>query len=148
MNSKQGLLGLVVLGAMAWANANTCEANVSANDSMQFNVREIVVPATCQNFTVHFKHSGKMPKTAMGHNFVVTKTSDLTEVIRDGMRAGMRQDFVKADDARVLAKTRMLGGGESQSVQLNVAKLKAAPHTYVCTFPGHSGVMRGKITVK
>ena len=89
-----------------------------------------------------------MPKASMGHNVVVAKTSDLNGVIKDGMKAGPASDYVKAGDERVLAKTKLLGGGESDSLTLDVAAIKAAPYSFVCTFPGHTGSMRGSIVIK
>ena len=147
MKSQYLLFGLCVFGAVAAASAQ-CSIELTGNDAMQFSTKQIVVPASCNDFTIHLKNAGKMPKAAMGHNVVVAKTSDLNGVIADGLRAGVGQDFVKTGDVRVLGKTKLLGAGESASVKLNVAKLKAAPHSYVCTFPGHSGMMRGKIVVK
>ena len=125
-----------------------CSTDLSANDAMQYSSKEIAIPASCQQFTVHFKHAGSMPKAAMGHNVVVAKTSDLNGVIKDGMKAGPAADYVKAGDERVLAKTKLLGGGESDSLTLDVAAIKAAPYSFVCTFPGHTGSMRGTIVVK
>ena len=89
-----------------------------------------------------------MPKAAMGHNVVVAKSSDLNGVIKDGLKAGPATDYVKAGDERVLAKTKLLGGGESDSLTLDVAAIKAAPYSFVCTFPGHTGSMRGSIVIK
>lgn len=130
------------------AKAGECDIELTGNDAMQFNTKEIVVASSCKDFTINFKHIGKQPKTAMGHNVVVTKTSDINGVVKDAAAAGAAHDFVKEGDERVLAKTKLLGGGESESITLDVAKLKEAPYSYLCTFTGHSGVMRGKIVIK
>ena len=130
------------------ADTGACSADLSGNDAMQFSSKEIAIPASCQQFTVRFKHAGSMPKASMGHNVVVAKTSDLNGVIKDGMKAGPAADYVKAGDERVLAKTKLLGGGESDSLTLDVAAIKAAPYSFVCTFPGHTGSMRGTIVIK
>ena len=130
------------------ADTGACSADLSGNDAMQFSSKEIAIPASCQQFTIRFKHAGSMPKASMGHNVVVAKTSDLNGVIKDGMKAGPAADYVKAGDERVLAKTKLLGGGESDSLTLDVAAIKAAPYSFVCTFPGHTGSMRGTIIIK
>ena len=130
------------------AVTGACSADLSGNDAMQFSSKEIAIPASCQQFTIRFKHAGSMPKESMGHNVVVAKTSDLNGVIKDGMKAGPAADYVKAGDERVLAKTKLLGGGESDSLTLDVSAIKAAPHSFVCTFPGHTGSMRGSIVIK
>ena len=130
------------------ADTGACSADLSGNDAMQFSTKEIAIPASCQQFTIRFKHAGSMPKASMGHNVVVAKTSDLNGVIKDGMKAGPAADYVKAGDERVLAKTKLLGGGESDSLTLDVAAIKAAPYSFVCTFPGHTASMRGTIVIK
>ena len=130
------------------ADTGACSADLSGNDAMQFSTKEIAIPASCQQFTIRFKHAGSMPKASMGHNVVVAKTSDLNGVIKDGMKAGPAAGYVKAGDERVLAKTKLLGGGESDSLTLDVAAIKAAPYSFVCTFPGHTGSMRGTIVIK
>lgn len=64
------------------------------------------------------------------------------------MQAGAANQYVKAGDPRVLAATRIVGGGESTSVKFSTAKLKnGESYTYVCTFPGHSAVMLGRLTL-
>ena len=130
------------------ADTGACSTDLSGNDAMQFSTKEIAIPASCQQFTIRFKHAGSMPKASMGHNVVVAKTSDLNGVIKDGMKAGPAADYVKAGDERVLAKTKLLGGGESDSLTLDVAAIKAVPYSFVCTFPGHTGSMRGTIVIK
>ena len=113
---------------------------------MQFNVKNIEVPKSCKTYTITLNHVGKMPKSSMGHNIVLTATADATAVAADGMKAGAAADYVKAGDTRVLAHTKVIGGGESTSVTFDVSKLKAgADYTYFCSFPGHSFIMKGSL---
>ena len=140
------MAGLLTVPAMA---ANNCEAEIEGNDAMQFNKSSMTVPASCKQFTVKLKHTGKLPKTSMGHNWVLAKTSDAQGVAADGIPAGVDKSYVKAGDARVIAFTKVIGGGESTEVKFDVAKLKAGEsYTYLCTFPGHSAIMKGTLTVK
>ena len=144
---------LLVLGALA-AFANTaaaaeCSATVESNDAMQVNTKALTVPKSCKTFTVTLKHVGQLPVTAMGHNFVLGKTADIAGITADGMKAGAAANYVKAGDARVVAASKLIGGGGSTTVAIPVGKLKAGEaYTYVCTFPGHSSIMRGTLTVK
>lgn len=129
--------------------ADNCAATIEANDMMQFNVKNVDVPKTCKSFAITLKHVGKMPKAAMGHNVVVSNTADVTAVATDGAKAGPAADYVKANDARVLAHTKVIGGGESTTVQLDVSKLKAdGKYSYFCSFPGHFSVMQGTLALK
>ena len=44
------------------------------------------------------------------------------------------------------AHTKIIGGGESDSVTFPVAKLAAADsYTFFCSFPGHSSIMKGTL---
>ena len=136
------LLSAMTLPALA----AQCETTVESNDAMQFNTKEMVVDKSCKEYTVHLKHVGKLPKNAMGHNWVLTKEADKQGVVTDGMAAGLDKDYVKPDDARVIAHTKVVGGGESDSVTFDTSKL-AANENYVffCSFPGHSAIMTGTL---
>ena len=47
-------------------------------------------------------------------------------------------------DARVLAFTKVIGGGQTTSVKFSTAALKKGEaYTYFCSFPGHSAIMKG-----
>ncbi|MES7047948.1 plastocyanin/azurin family copper-binding protein, partial [Cutibacterium acnes] len=62
---------------------------------------------------------------------------------------GAAAHYVKAGDPRVIAASKVIGGGESTTVAIPVGKLKAGEsYTFVCTFPGHSSIMRGTLTLK
>lgn len=136
------LLSVMSLPALA---AN-CEIAVDSTDAMQFSTKEITVDKTCEKFTVKLTHSGKLAKAAMGHNWVLTKAADKQGVATDGMTAGLDKDYVKPDDARVIAHTKVIGGGESDSVTFDVSKLAAGEnYAFFCSFPGHWAIMTGTL---
>jgi azurin len=142
---------LLIVGLAATAPVRAqgtgCQLEISGNDAIQFDKKELKVPASCKQVTLTLKHIGKMPVTAMGHNWVLTRTADSAGVASDGMKAGQASSYLKPGDARVIAATKMVGGGESTSVKFSTAALKKGEaYTYVCTFPGHSAVMRGTLT--
>ena len=105
--------------------AAECKITVEGNDMMQFNTKAIEVPASCKDFTVTLSHVGKLPKASMGHNWVLSLPADEAAINADAIKAGAAADYFKADDARVIAHTKMVGGGESDSVTFPVSKLKA-----------------------
>ncbi|MEO7066219.1 MAG: azurin [Rhodanobacter sp.] len=126
-----------------------CATEVQANDAMQYNVSSIVVPASCTDFKITLKHTGTMPAAAMGHDLVIAKEADMGAVDADGIAAGAAAGYVKADDARVIAHTKLIGGGETTSVSFPVSKIQSGgPYEFFCTFPGHSSVMKGSISVQ
>lgn len=151
MFRKLMIASTLALGAAGAAHAaDTCSVNVEGNDAMRYSVTNIDVPKSCANFTINLKHAGKMAKNVMGHNVVVARTADMRGIDADGIKAGLAADYVKAGDARVIAHSKVVGGGETTSVSVPVAKLVAAgaPLSFFCSFPGHSALMKGTITLK
>jgi azurin len=126
--------------------AAACEITIESTDSMTFSTKSIDVSKTCKEFTINLKHVGKLPKTVMGHNLVISKESDKTAVLADGSKAGLPSDYVKANDARVIAFTKIIGGGESATTKFAVSKLNAKDaFEFYCSFPGHSFMMKGVV---
>lgn len=141
-------LSAVLMAGAQFAQADECSFTLNSNDAMQFDQKSIVVDKTCKEFTLNLVHTGKLPKTVMGHNWVLTKTEDSKTVASEGMAAGADKNYVKADDARVIAFTKLIGGGESTSVTFPVSKLAAGgAYTYFCSFPGHIALMQGTLSL-
>jgi azurin len=141
---------IVALGLLFAANAafaaKNCTLNIEGNDLMKFNVTELKVPADCTDVEVVLKHVGKLPKAAMGHNWVLTKTADMQAVANAGVSAGLEKEYLPAGDKRIVAHTKVIGGGESTSVKFKTSQLtKGGDYTFFCSFPGHSALMKGKL---
>lgn len=131
------------------AVVNDCATEIEGSDAMQYNVSSIVVPASCKDFKITLKHTGKLPVTSMGHDVVITKTSDMQAVNAAGMAAGAADGYVKADDPQVIAHTKLIGAGETTSVSFPVSKIQGdGPYVFFCSFPGHSVLMHGSISVE
>ncbi|MCC7097012.1 MAG: azurin [Thermomonas sp.] len=129
------------------ATVANCATTIEANDQMQYNADSITVPASCTQFTINLKHVGTMAANVMGHNVVIATQANMEGIDQDG--AGVTPDHVKADDARVIAHTKVIGGGESTSVTFDVARIKdGGPFKFFCTFPGHMTLMQGSIQVQ
>jgi len=139
-------LAVALLSAASLSAHAQCAATVEGNDAMQFNVKEIIVDKTCTEFSVTLKHVGKLPKAAMGHNWILTKEADFQATSAAGMAAGAANDYIPQNDARIIAHTKMLGGGENDTVKIDVSKLAAGQnYTYFCSFPGHFAIMKGTL---
>lgn len=135
----------LTLPGLAWS-AENCSAEIHGTDMMTFDKNEIVVPASCKSFTVTLKHPGTMPKEVMGHNWILSQTADMQAILDEGSTAGVENGYLKADDARIIAHTRFLGGGEQDSVTFDTAKLKAdGDYQFFCSFPGHAVLMKGRL---
>jgi len=138
---------LAAAAAPAWAQQQ-CEQTIHGNDAMQFDLKAIQVDKSCKQFTVKLEHSGKLPRNAMGHNWVLTREADFQAVANEGPAAGLDNDYIKPGDARVIAHTKLIGGGQSDSVTFDVSKLAAGQnYTFFCSFPGHWAIMKGTLTL-
>lgn len=129
------------------AVVENCATTLEANDAMQYNADSITVPASCTQFTINLKHVGSLAANVMGHNVVVSKEADMAGIAADG--ASNPATHVKDGDPRVIAHTKVIGGGESTSVTFDVAKIKdGGPFKFFCSFPGHLALMQGSIQVQ
>ena len=136
-----------ILSSQAFAAA-ACDLNVEVTEAMAYTVKNIGVPKSCKAFTINLKAQGTMAKTVMGHNIVITKEADKEGVIEDGGKAGAASNYLKAKDARVVAGSSVIGGGESTSVKFKVKKLNAKDkYVFFCSFPGHGAIMKGVVNL-
>ena len=141
------LLGLLGVAGFAQAAGN-CTVSLKGDDAMKFDLKEATVSASCPTVTVELTHTGKMPVAAMGHNVVITATKDMDVVAREGIKAGVAGNYVNKADARVIAATTLVGGGQKTKVTFPGKKLTAGgDYTFFCSFPGHSMLMKGKLVV-
>jgi azurin len=152
---KRGLLWAVPITALllstapAAASALECSVTLQTDDALRFAPSYINVPAACKDFTVTLTHTGHLPPLAMSHNWVLTKKSDLDGVARTGMLAGADAHHIDQKDKRVIAHTKLIGNGETTSVTFAVEQLKAGEqYVFLCTFAGHSPIMRGTLSVQ
>jgi azurin len=135
---------LIALSTGAYAAPKVCKVEISGNDAMQFDKKEISVAADCTEVELTLKHSGKLAAGVMGHNWVLSKTADVASVATDGIPGGLAGSYIKKDDARVLAHTKVIGGGQSDTIKFPTSALKKGEsYTYFCSFPGHSAIMKG-----
>jgi azurin len=138
----------LLLGTPAQA-AKLCKLEISGNDMIQYDKKQLKVGADCTQVKLTLTHTGKLPAASMGHDWVLVKADDMTAVASDGLAAGAANDYVKKDDARVIAHTKVIGGGESASVTFATSALKKGQsYKYLCTFPGHNALMSGDFTIE
>jgi azurin len=135
---------LLALTGNAFGADKVCKLEITGTDAMQFDKKELAVAADCTQVELTLHHSGKLPAQAMGHNWVLAKTADVAGVASDGVAAGFANDHIKKGDTRVIAHTKIIGGGQSTSVTFPTSALKKGEaYTYFCSFPGHSSIMKG-----
>ena len=130
------------------AMADLCEFTVNATDLMRFEQQTLQVQPQCSEVQVTLHHTGKLPASAMGHDWVLTKTADLASVANAGMNAGAANNYQKPGDTRILAATPLIGGGQSTTVRFSTAQLQpGTSYSYFCSAPGHYSIMKGRFVL-
>jgi azurin len=141
-------LSLALSASGAFAADKLCKLDIAGTDQISFDKKEMSVDADCTEVEVTLKHTGKLPASAMGHNWVLTRTADLATVASDGLGAGLPNDYLKKGDTRVVAHTKMIGGGQTATVKFSISLLKKGEaYSFFCSFPGHSTMMKGTFKI-
>jgi azurin len=119
--------------------------HLTANDQMRYDATRIAVHAG-QKWKLELKNAGVLPKEAMGHDFILLKPgSDVTAFAAKALSA-KSTDYVPADASEMLAHTKLLGPGESDTIEITLPA--AGTYPFLCTFPGHVGLMNGQVVVE
>lgn len=155
---KISLMALAFAGLTAQAAyAVDCTVVITGNDQMQYDKKEIKLPAECakSDIKIEFKHIGKLPAVAMGHNVVLVGNGKLSAL--QGRYATAGADPAKIDasseqlktSGEVIAYTKIVGGGATDSTVVPKDKLKAGEkYQYFCSFPGHFALMTGTLEIE
>ncbi len=121
------------------------EITLNANDAMQFDKNEFTVSAG-QTVVLTLNHTGKQPAASMGHNFVLlTQGTDMATFATAAM-AAKDNDYIPADGNGVIAHTKLIGGGESDTITFTAPE--KGTYDFLCSFPGHYSIMKGKFIVQ
>ena len=104
-----------------------------------------------QKISVTLKNIGTTPKFSMGHNFLlldrIVNTGNVQRFL-DTASTEAAHDYVPSASKEVLAHTKLLGPGESDTVTFNAPYIPGE-YLYLCSFPGHySQGTKGFMTVK
>ena len=118
---------------------------VTANDQMQFSTKAIEVKAGSETVII-LQNIGTMAKEVMGHNLTVLNPgTDLAGFATKAMAAKDTEYLPQSETGSVLAHTRLLGPGESDTLRFTPA---VGEYPFLCTCPGHFAVMQGVLSAK
>ncbi len=124
--------------------AASATLTIESNDQMQFNKNELKALAGTVSLTL--KHVGKMEKSVMGHNLVILKPgTDLADFSLKAVDAKDSEYIPSSEKDKVIAHTKLIGGGESDTIEFTIEK---GTYDFICSFPGHSSIMKGKLIVE
>ncbi len=121
---------------------------ITANDSMKYSINSIEAKPG-QEVKVTLTNIGTMPKSAMGHNFVLLeKGVDPNEFV-DAAAATAEADYIpESMKDKVIAHTKLLGPKQSDEITFK-APTEPGDYTFLCSFPAHfNSGMHGVLAVK
>lgn len=119
------------------------EVVIGATDAMQYTVKEFTVKAG-QKVKLTLKHTGQLPKAAMGHNLVILKP-DVTAKSFATAAVTAKDYFPQDKIDQTIAHTQLIGGGETSTIEFTAPD--AGTYEYICSYPNHWAMMLGKMTV-
>jgi azurin len=111
---------------------------------MKFDKNILLIPAG-KKITLTLNHNGKFPKVGMGHNFVLLKADTNVSEFAEKAAMARKTDYIPEEDSNT-AYTKLLGGGVSDPITFDAPQ--KGYYTFLCTFPGHWQLMKGKLIVK
>lgn len=122
------------------------EITIEGNDMMQYDLKTMEVKAG-QMVKLTLKHVGKMPKEAMGHNWILLKSGVDKAAFATAATEAAATDYIpEAKKDEIVAYTKTLGGGEETTIEFEAPE--AGEYEFICSFPGHYAMMSGTFTVK
>lgn len=117
------------------------KVDIGSNDQMQFDKNELKVPAG-EPIVLTLKHTGKMAKNVMGHNFVLLDQGVDFKGFAEKAAVATDTEYIPiSEEGSIIAHTKVIGGGESDTVEFTITE--AGTYEFLCTFPGHYAIMRG-----
>lgn len=121
------------------------ELQIESNDQMQYSTNELKAHSGLIQLTL--THTGKMDKSVMGHNLVILKPgTDIAAFTQKAVLAKDTDYIPGSEKERIVAHTKLIGGGESDTIEFTISE--PGTYEYICSFPGHAALMKGKLIVE
>lgn len=118
---------------------------IEGNDQMKFDITLIRVKAG-EEVELTLKNVGELPKESMGHNLVVLRPDvDVPTFGGEAVGAVDNEYIPRSSMSSIIAHTKLLGPGEEDKITFTLEK---GVYPYICSFPGHFGIMQGKIVAE
>ena len=118
---------------------------LEGTDQMKFN-KDLFRVKAGEEVELTFKNVGTLPKESMGHNVVILKPGvDVATFGAEATSAADNDYIPKTSLTSIVAHSKLLGPGEEDKIKFTLDK---GVYTYICSFPGHFGIMHGKIVAE
>tara|TARA_S200000501_G_scaffold139154_2_gene131503 strand:+ start:881 stop:1384 length:504 start_codon:yes stop_codon:yes gene_type:complete len=119
--------------------------SIEGNDMMRYNLDKIEVNAG-QKVELTLIHTGKMSAQSMGHNWVLLSLGTDKAAFAMAAMSAKEQDYIpQTMKESVLTSTKIIGGGESTTINFDAPS--PGYYEFICSFPGHYGLMNGSFVV-
>ena len=118
----------------------------TVREQMRYDIAQLTVEAG-KPFEIIFENMDAMP-----HNLVIVKPGTRQKVAESVQTAKpdkldkQGRAYVPEKDADVIAATKLVEPGQKETIKVS-APGEPGEYEYVCTFPGHWGIMWGKLSV-
>lgn len=127
------------------ADANVSVVSIEGNDAMQYNKKELKVKAGTK-VKLTLKHVGKMDVAVMGHNLVILKQGVDVATFATAATKFKDNNYIPDNGKDVIAHTKMIGGGQSHTIEFDAPE--PGSYDFICSFPAHYALMKGKFIVE
>lgn len=128
----------------------TARVTIGSTDQMRYTVQEFAVDAG-QEVELTLVHEGRLALNVMGHNVVILPAGeDYIAFSRRVMSEGGSIDNEYLPESMrdgLIAYTSMIAGGDTDTIRFTAPE-EPGDYPFLCTFPGHFGVMNGVMTVR
>ncbi len=109
---------------------------------MKFNLTEIKVKSGC---TVKLTLVNEATDASMQHNFVLIDLGAADSVAAKGLKAGVAENYVPKTK-EVYVATSIAPPGKSTTITFPAPE--KGTYEFICSYPGHYSMMRGKFIVE
>ena len=118
---------------------------ITSDDYMKFNTSKITVKSG-KLVKLTLKHIGRLDVQIMGHNFVLLK--DKVDIVEFANKAAMasKNQYIPVESNEVIVYTDMIGGGQETTIEFLPPEVGV--YNFICSFPGHYAMMKGKFIVE
>ncbi len=134
---------------MKFVVSEPAEGLITGGQAGEFVILEGIEASPGEELRIRLTTISNLPPSAMSHNLaIVDLCTDVDSFARASITARDNEYIAPEYEDQVIATTRMLGDGETDTITFTVPETPGE-YDYVCTFPGHfAGGMVGILYVE
>jgi azurin len=126
-------------------DAPEVKLSISTKGSTAYYDNEKLEAAAGSKISLTLKNAADA-SSKQAFNWVLVKPGKMLIVVSAGQSEGADTDYVKAGDENVIAHTKLVQPGQSETITFDAPP--AGEYPFICTFPGFYTTMKGTLTVR